>query len=124
MKKIVVYLLIGISVIVIAVIILSFVLISEKIKYQYSKTEAAECEADGGEYVLSGGFVRKYACVYYYGDAGKLCQSSEECEGVCMVYQVDDEPFCSYRSDSRVGSCSGVVEDRDELGEISMLCID
>ena len=124
MRKIVQYLLIGIAIIVIALVSFSFILNSDRIKHDYSRAEVKECGEDGGEYIVTGGFIQKYNCVYFYGDAGELCESSDECEGVCMIYHVDDEPFCSYHSDSRVGSCSGVVEDRDELGEISMLCID
>lgn len=60
-------------------------------------------------------------CIYSYADAGKKCSASSECEGNCIVTEVDgSDPQCAENSD--IFGCHSSIEEFEETGAI--MCVD
>jgi len=60
-------------------------------------------------------------CVYYYSDAGKSCDNSNECEGDCVVIHPDNPVWVCKENDSEFW-CFSVIEDFKK--DWFVLCVD
>lgn len=78
------------------------------------------CVNDGGSWEKVGR-LQSYDCVYKYSDGGMECDSSENCQGTCIVTEIDgSDPRCSI--DSSKFGCKSTIESFKEEGNI--ICID
>jgi hypothetical protein len=73
----------------------------------------ARCSISGGEWAI-GGMAQSPFCLYTFPDGGKVCHSSEECMGGCVLYEIDlGQPppsvgVCRINNDPFV--CHAVIE--------------
>ena len=58
--------------------------------------ERAECEAAGGR--IGPGGLLPWTCLFDHDDAGKVCTSSDDCEGACIAEEAG----------ATQGTCAGV----------------
>ena len=71
------------------------------------------CSISGGEWAVRG-MAENAFCLRTYQDAGKPCQSSEECMGGCVLYEVSvgqpppSEGVCKINNDAF--ECFAVIE--------------
>lgn len=78
------------------------------------------CLNDNGVWEKVGKW-QSYACVYHYSDSGKDCASSSECEGDCIVIEIDgSDPHCAMDSD--IFECKATIEEFKDEGFI--VCVD
>jgi hypothetical protein len=62
------------------------------------------------------------SCVNTYSDGGKECESSNNCQGECIITDYKNpSPYCAY-DDNFMGKCYASVEDFERTG--SLLCTD
>ncbi len=92
------------------------------------KCENNECKVinynDNKTCIESGGTLRKpvclgkfYICIYNYSDAGKLCNSSDECKGECIV--TDNDRIAKCKADSDPCGCFSTIENFRNYGNKS-----
>lgn len=86
----------------------------------------ASCAAIGGKWVRDGGFGQAQYCLQSYPDAGKACQSSDDCMGACIV-ETNSSGVASplptagvCASDNRAFGCFFFFEHQ----EITGVCVD
>ena len=66
------------------ILALFFILLVICVVWLYPRTS---CTISGGDWEPIG-LAQRPACIYTYPDAGKACQSSEECIGACVIYDL------------------------------------
>lgn len=75
----------------------------------YNREDAKACRAKGDKYVKVG-IVGNFACVHLYKDGNKSCESSNDCEGDCIVTDsYNPEGHCQ-NNDSKFG-CFVTIEE-------------
>lgn len=92
------------------------------LKKTLSKTAQTEsaCADNNGTWQKVG-ILGNPACIYTYTDGGTTCSSSSDCQGNCIVTEIDgSNPQCA--PDSNPFGCKSTVEDFAESGGI--MCID
>lgn len=75
--------------------------------WEYTIQEEIDCKADGGRWEEQG-ILGISACISYYDDANKICTSSDECQGDCVVTEVGGRGFCA-KNNSHFG-CKSTIE--------------
>ena len=65
-----------------ALLILSSPILYNRVAWLYN---SKVCFMNGGAWIRIG-LAQEPACIITYLDAGKVCQSSEECMGKCVIY--------------------------------------
>lgn len=55
------------------------------LRQTYDARAASACSETRGSYTRQG-LLGMYTCVHAYGDGGRQCQSSQQCQGDCLVY--------------------------------------
>ena len=69
--------------------------------------EKISCAVTGGEWRREG-LAGVFRCVHKYADAGKPCQSSDECLGGCIVLSYNSPAQC--KSDDSPFGCFTTIE--------------
>ena len=80
--------------------------------------DEASCVSTDGEWIRAG-LAQQFRCVHEHSDGGKDCNSSDECEGLCIVKDSNSPAYCKH-NDNPFG-CYATVEDVETQG---ILCID
>lgn len=78
------------------------------------------CEATAGNVWRPEGMAQIPTCISTYSDAGKQCDSSDDCQGSCMVTSPDEPAVCA--ADSSPFGCGSSIEDFNKHGGI--MCVD
>ena len=79
------------------------------------------CEQKGGEWRRVG-LAGRYQCIFTYSDGGKGCNSSDECQGLCVVYDAYEKAG-TCKEDSDFFGCYATIEDF-KAGRGIILCKD
>lgn len=76
------------------------------------------CHAQGGRYER-GGMSGEMVCYRPTPDAGRICQTAGDCEGLCLSESGEGAGMCS--SERPLFGCHGIL---GEQGEPVVICID
>ncbi len=86
------------KIIVIALIALLILLSPRLYQGVVELYRSTECSISGGKWTV-GGLAQVSFCLRTFPDAGKACQSSDECMGGCVLYDITGQPVCKTNND-------------------------